>query len=182
MRARLVLVTACLAVAGCGGGDDPPAQRALAPVVLELTEPADEAVVRTDSVRVAGTVSPAGAAVRVNGRAAEVEGAQFTAEVPLDPGANVIDVMASSRGRAPALAAVRVTRELLVEVPEVDGLAIEEAQRRLADAGLQAEIEEDGGFFDELLPGEPAVCEQDPKAGSEVRRGSAVLLTVGKGC
>ena len=179
---RLVLVTACLAVAGCGGSDDPPAQRALAPVVLDLTEPADEVVVRTDSVRVGGTVSPAGAPVRVNGRAAEVEGSGFTADVPLEPGANVIDVMASARGRAPALAAVRVTRELPVEVPDVGGLAVAEAESRLSDAGLRAEVEEDGGFFDELLPGQPAVCGQDPEAGADVRRGTVVLLTVGKQC
>jgi hypothetical protein len=182
MRTRLVLVTACLAVAGCGGGDDPPPQRALAPVVLEVNEPRDEAVVRTESVRVAGTVSPDGAAVRVNGRAAEIEGSEFTAEVPLDPGANVIDVIASARGRAPSLTAVRVTRELPVEVPDLDGLPVEEAESRLADAGLQAEVEEDGGFFDELLPGDPVVCQQDPKAGSEVRRGTVVLLTIGKRC
>ncbi|HET9738431.1 MAG TPA: PASTA domain-containing protein [Solirubrobacteraceae bacterium] len=182
MRARLVLVTACLAAAGCGGGDDPPAQRALVPVVLDVREPADEAVVRTDSVRVAGSVAPAGAAVRVNGSVAEVEGDEFVADVPLEPGANVIDVIASARGRAPALTAVRVTRELPVEVPDVEGLAVEEAESRLADAGLKSELEDDGGFFDELLPGEPAVCGQDPQAGTEVRRGTAVLLTVAKRC
>lgn len=182
MRTQLVFVTACLAVAGCGGSDDPPAQRALVPVVLEVTEPRDEAVVRTDSVRVGGTVSPAGAAVRVNGRVAETEGPEFTVKVPLEPGANVIDVIASARGRAPALTAVRVTRELPVEVPDLAGLPPEEAESRLADAGLQAEVEEDGGFLDELLPGEPTVCEQDPEAGSEVRRGTVVLLTIGKQC
>jgi hypothetical protein len=182
MRIRLVLVTACLFAAGCGGDDDPPAQRALAPVVLEVTEPNDETVVRTESVRVAGTVSPAGATVRVNGRAADSEGSQFTAEVPLDPGANVVDVTASARGRAPALTAVRVTRELPVEVPDLDGLAVEEAESRLEDAGLRAKVEDDGGFFDELLPGDPVVCEQDPEAGSEVRRGTVVLLAIAKQC
>jgi hypothetical protein len=182
MRIRLVLVTACLFAAGCGGDDDPPPQRALAPVVLEVTEPNDETVVRTESVRVAGTVSPAGATVRVNGRAAESEGSQFTAEVPLDPGANVVDVIASARGRAPALTAVRVTRELPVEVPDLAGLAVEEAESRLADAGLRAKVEDDGGFFDELLPGDPAVCEQDPEAGSEVRRGTVVRLSIAKQC
>jgi hypothetical protein len=182
MRIRLVLVIACLVVAGCGGGDDPPAQRALAPVVLEITEPNDETVVRTESVRVAGTVSPAGAAVRVNGRATESEGSEFTAEVPLDPGANVVDVIASARGRAPAVTAVRVTRELPVEVPDLDGLTVEDAESRLADAGLRAEVEDDGGFFDELLPGDPVVCEQDPEAGSQVRRGKVVLLSIAKQC
>ena len=182
MRAGIVLVTACVAVAGCGGGDEPPAQRALAPVVLEVREPADEAVVRSDSVRVAGSVFPSGSAVRVNGRTAEVEGEAFVADVPLEPGANVIDVIASARGRAPALTAIRVTRELPVAVPDVGGLEVEEAESRLADAGLQAKVEEDGGFFDELLPGEPAVCEQDPEAGAEVRRGTTVRLAIAKQC
>lgn len=182
MRARPVLVTACLVLAGCGGGDDPPAQRALAPVVLDVTAPADEAIVRDDAVRVTGSVSPAGAAVRVNGRAAEMQGRRFTAQVALEPGANVIDVIASARGRAPALTAIRVTRELPVEVPELDGLAVEDAVDRLRDAGLQADVQDDGGLFDELLPGEPAVCEQDPEAGSEVRRGTVVRLAVAKRC
>ena len=181
MRSRYVVV-ACLAVVGCGGGDDPPAQRALAPVVLEVTEPSDEAVVRTDSVTVRGTVSPPGAAVRVAGRAAEGDAGVFTAEVALDPGANVIDVTATARGRAPALTALRVTRELPVEVPDLAGLGMEEAERRLRDVGLRAEFDDGGGLFDGLLPGEPAVCEQDPEAGAEVRRGTVVTATVARQC
>ena len=181
MRVRLLFVTACVAFAGCGG-DDPPVQRALTPVVLDVTNPADEAVVRETSVQVAGSVSPAGAAVLVNGRAAEVQGGRFTAAVPLEPGANVIDVMASARGRAPALTAIRVTRELPVEVPDLVGLAVEDATDRLKDAGLVADVDDGGGFFDPLLPGEPSVCEQDPEPRSEVRRGTVVRLTVAKQC
>jgi beta-lactam-binding protein with PASTA domain len=94
----------------------------------------------------------------------------------------VVDVIASARGRAPALLAVRVTRELPVEVPDLGGLTVEDAESRLADAGLRAEVEDDGGFFDELLPGDPVVCEQDPEAGSQVRRGKVVLLTIAKQC
>ena len=115
MRPWYVLV-ACLAVVGCGG-DDPPVQRALVPVVLEVAEPSDEAVVRADSVQVRGTVSPPGAAVRVAGRAAEVDGGSFAAKVALEPGANVIDVTATARGRAPALTALRVTRDCRSRCP-----------------------------------------------------------------
>jgi hypothetical protein len=184
MRARPVPLVACLAVAvaGCGGGDEPQPARALAPVVLELSEPSDEAVVRTSTVRVRGSVSPGGADVRVDGRAAEREGETFTIEVPLEPGANVLDVMATARGRAPALTAVRITREMPVEVPDVRGLESEEAESRLADVGLQAEVDDGGGLFDGLLPGEPAVCLQDPEAGAMVRRGTVVVLTVAKRC
>ena len=150
--------------------------------MLDVTEPGDETVVRSDSVRVRGSVSPVGSTVRIAGRAAEVDGGAFTADVPLEPGANVIDVMASARGRAPAVTALRVTRELPVEVPDIAGLGMEEAESRLLDVGLRAEFDERGGLFDELLPGEPAVCEQDPEAGSEVRRGTVVIVTVARQC
>lgn len=184
MRVRSALLAAGVATTaiGCGGSDDPPVQRALAPVVLEVAEPPDEAVVRTDSVQVRGTVSPAGAAVRVAGRVAEVDGGAFTASVALDPGANVIDVMATARGRAASLTALRVTRELPVEVPDLTGLGMEEAEKRLDEVGLRAEFDDGGGLFDGLLPGEPAVCEQDPEAGAEVRRGTVVTATVARQC
>jgi PASTA domain/Glucodextranase, domain B len=184
MRARPVPLVACLAVVavGCGGGEEKPAPRALAPVVLELTEPSDEAVVRTSTVRVRGSVSPAGADVRVDGRAAEQEGETFSLEVSLEPGANVLDVIASARGRAPVLTAIRVTREMPVEVPDVTGLATEEAESRLSDAGLEPEVHDGGGLFDGLLPGEPAVCAQEPEAGAMVRRGTVVAVSVAKRC
>jgi beta-lactam-binding protein with PASTA domain len=39
-----------------------------------------------------------------------------------------------------------------------------------------------GGLIEELLPGEPAVCEQDPEPGTEVRRGTTVRVEVSKSC
>jgi hypothetical protein len=179
-----VLVFACLAAAaaGCGGGDDERAQRALVPVELRVDSPADEAVVREETVQVSGTVDPTGSAVRVMGRDAAVSGGTFTAEVPLEPGANVIDVMATARGRGPAMTAVRVTRELPVEVPDLDGLEVTEAQERVAEVGLELEVTEGGGLFDDLLPGEPAVCSQDPEAGEQVRRGTTVQVETAKSC
>jgi hypothetical protein len=133
-------------------------------------------------VAVSGTVEPAGATVRVLGREADVSSGTFTAEVALDPGANVIDVMATARGRGPAMAAVRVTRELPVEVPDLGGLEVAEAQERVADAGLELEVKEGGGLIDELLPGEPAVCDQEPSPGEEVRRGTTVRVEIGPLC
>jgi Glucodextranase, domain B/PASTA domain len=179
-----VIVLACLAVAaaGCGGGDDDGAQRALVPVELRIASPADEAVVREDSVQVRGSVEPAGSTVRVMGQDAAVSGGTFTADVALDPGANVIDVMATARGRGPAMTAVRVTRELNVDVPDLDGLTVEEAQQRVADAGLELEVTDGGGLFDDLLPGEPAVCRQDPEAGEQVRRGTKVQVETARSC
>jgi hypothetical protein len=184
MSARLLVALACLAVAaaGCGGDDNERAQRPPAPVELDITSPADLAVVRTDTVRVEGTVEPAGAAVRVKGERADVSGGTFSARVALDPGANVIDVIATARGRASAMTAFRVTRELPVRVPDLDGLAVEEAESELADVGLKPDITLRGGLIEELLPGEPSVCSQDPEAGTEVKRGTTVHAEAGKSC
>jgi hypothetical protein len=184
MRSCPLLVLACLAAAavGCGGDDGRRAQQALVPVELDVNSPADMAVVRTETVDVRGTVEPAGATVRVLGRLAEVSGGTFTAQVSLEPGANVIDVMATARGRGPALTAFRVTRELPVKVPDLDGLEVPEAEERVADVGLELQVTEGGGLFDDLLPGEPGVCEQDPAAGAEVRRGTVVDVEVRRSC
>jgi Glucodextranase, domain B/PASTA domain len=184
MRASPVLVLACLAAAasGCGGGDGERAQRTPAPVVLQISSPADEAVVREETVAVRGTVQPAGSTVRVMGREAAVSGGMFSADVDLEPGANVIDVMATARGRGPALTAVRVTRELNVEVPDLEGLEVAEAQDRVGDAGLELEVHQGGGIFDDLLPGEPAVCNQEPEAGAQVKRGTRVRVETARSC
>lgn len=180
---RVVLILACLAaVAGCGGDDGERAQRVLVPVELEVTAPNDMAVVQSETVEVRGSVEPAGASVRVLGKPADVSGGSFRAEVSLQPGANVIDVMASARGRASAMTAFRVTRELPVEVPDLDGLEVPEVESRLADVGLVPDVSERGGLLDGLLPGEPAVCEQDPEPGTEVRRGTTVKVQVARSC
>ena len=183
MRVPTLLVLACLATAaGCGGDDGQRAQRVLVPVDLDVTEPADMAVVQTDSVDVRGTVEPPGASVRVMGDEADVSGGKFRAQVALGPGANVIDVIATARGRGTAMTAFRVTRELPVKVPDLDGLEVPEVQERLTDAGLRPEIDERSNLFEELLPGEPAVCEQDPAPGTEVRRGTTVRVEVARSC
>ena len=66
-------------------------------------------------------------------------------------------------------------------MPDLGGL---EGRRRtkLGAAGLGAEVERGGGLLEELLPGEPAVCEQDPEAGAKVRRGTTVHVVVAKSC
>jgi hypothetical protein len=183
MRPSL-FVLACLATAaaGCGGDGGEWAQRAPLPVALSVTSPSDNSVVRTETVEIRGTVEPGRAAVRVLGTRAEVSGGAFTAEVALEPGANVIDVMATARGRGPAMTAVRVTRELPVHVPDLDGLEVAEAQDKVGEVGLALDVTERGGLLDQLLPGEPAVCEQDPAAGDEVRRGTTVHVEVSRSC
>ena len=183
MRAPTLLILACLVTtAGCGGDDNERAQRPPAPVRLAVNEPNDMAVVQSDAVDVQGTVEPAGATVRVMGKSADVSGGTFRARVALDPGPNVIDVIATARGRGTAMTAFRVTRELPVKVPDLDGLTEQEVEEKLSEAGLRAQVNVRGGLIEELLPGEPAVCEQDPEPGTEVRRGTTVGAELSKSC
>jgi hypothetical protein len=185
MRVHPVLAVACSAAfaGGCGGGGgEPRAARAAEPVALLVSAPVDMAVVRADAVDVRGSVEPAGAVVRVAGERADVSDGAYTATVALEPGVNVIDVMATARGREPAMTAFRVTRELPVAVPDLGGLEVPDAQEEVAAAGLELEVEEGGGLLDELLSGEPVVCEQEPEAGEEVRRGSTVEVLVSRAC
>jgi hypothetical protein len=185
MRLQPVLVAACLAAVagGCGGDDDPRAQRPPAAVDLTVSSPNDMATVRAESVEVQGTVAPASAAVMVLGqRAAVSTGGTFKVKVALEPGANVIDVMATAPARGPAMTAFRITREVPIEVPDLDGKTVDEVQSTLGGLGLKPEIEEGGGLLEDLLPGDPSVCTQDPAPGAEVRRGAAVHVMVSKSC
>jgi hypothetical protein len=185
MRLQPVLVAACLAAVagGCGGDDDQRAQRPPAAVDLTVSAPSDMATVRAESVEVQGTVAPANAAVMVLGqRAAVSAGGTFKAKVALEPGANVIDVMATAPARGPAMTAFRITREVPIEVPDLDGKNVDEVQSTLGGLGLKPVIEEGGGLLEDLLPGDPSVCTQDPEPGAQVRRGASVHVMVSKSC
>jgi glucodextranase-like protein/PASTA domain-containing protein len=174
------LVLLLLLAGGCGSGSaDSRTQR---PVRLEITTPADAAVVHDGSVEVRGLVHPRGARVLVLGRPARVAGGEFRAVVPLQEGSNLIDVGASARGAAPAWNALRVTREVLVRLPDLVGATREDAIARLDTLGLRAEVEEEGDLLDELLGGDWNVCASRPAAGSEVSRGAVIHLTVARGC
>ena len=185
MRARvLIVVPAAAALAGgCANDDDrPDAAPPPEPVRLEITAPADAATVRGGNVDVRGRVSPAVSAVTVLGRPALVTEGRFTAVVPLEPGANVIDVIATAPRRRPALTALRVTRDILVSVPQLAGVEEDELERVLAPLGLRAEVQRGGGILDVLRSGPTIVCEQDPEAGTRVRRGRSVQVVVAKRC
>jgi hypothetical protein len=185
MRAQPFLVLACLAAAsaGCGGGGERKPQRPPAAVDLKVSTPDDMSTVRAESVEVRGTVVPARAAVTVLGQRASVSGGgTFSATVALQPGSNVVDVMATAAGRSPALTAFRVAREVPVIVPELSGKTADEVKDALGKLNLKPEIEEGGGLLEDLLPGDPAVCTQDPGAGTAVRRGTSVHVVVSKSC
>ena len=170
----LLLVGA--SASGCG---DSEAKR---PVRLEITAPADAAVVQDGSVEVRGVVHPPRARVLVLGRRVRVARGEFRAVVPLRAGSNLIDVGASARGATPAWNALRVTREVLVTLPDLIGATEDDAIARLDALGLRTEVEEEGDLLDELLGGDWIVCASDPPAGSDVQRGTSVLLTVARGC
>lgn len=181
MPQRLPLaLLAALALAGCGGDDPPPPDPP--GVRLTIESPADASVVREGSVELTGRVTPARAAVQVLGEAARVVGGEFSTEVRLDEGANVIDVAATMPGRSAAFAALRVTYDPRVTVPDLAGVGDEEAADRLSALGLDPSRESVGGLLDELRSGERRVCESDPPPGTLVEPGSEVLLLTAKRC
>lgn len=182
MRRALPLLSLGLALAVAGCRDEPEREPALAPVRLAVTVPADAAQVDADEVTVSGTVSPAGTPVLVAGEQAAVSGGTFSAEVDLDPGANVVDVVAGAPRRPAAMTAVRITRLVPVEVPDVDDRDPEEARAALEALGLEVEFSRGGGLFDGLLPGDPGVCGTEPGAGERVRPGSTVTVVVANAC
>jgi hypothetical protein len=175
------LIGAVLFLAGCGG-QDRAAPKPQPPVQLRVSSPSDTALVLGRTVRVSGSVNPSTAQVQVQGRSAQVSGGRFSSEVALEPGANVIDVAATARNRAAALTAFRVTREQRVTVPDLVGTGVDDAQRRIERRGLSLERKRGGGFLDPLVPKGLGVCEQEPAAGSEVRRGATVRVIVARAC
>jgi hypothetical protein len=176
----LVALPALAATAGCG--DDPAPPRQEPQVRLELGSPADNDVVRAETAEIRGTVQPRGAEVRVLGRRVVVDAGSFRAEVPLEPGANLIDVAASARGRRPDFATTRIVREVRLPVPDLVGRDADTAQDQLEGLGLTVHKQDAGGFFDPILPGDPKVCEMRPRAGAQVLPGSDVTLRVARDC
>jgi hypothetical protein len=172
---------AAIAAAGCGSGSERPSPPP-PPVRLTITAPPDSKLVRGANVEVRGTVVPATAQVSALGRPALVTNGSFSVVVPLDPGANVLDIAATAAGRRPALTAIRVTREERVTVPDLTGVVADDLEGRLTALGLRLEAVRGGSLFDALAPGEPKACEQAPSPGSRVRRGTTVRVTVARLC
>lgn len=176
-------ITLVIAICAPGCSSDPeppppPPER----VRLNVTAPADNAVVRDDSVRLTGRVTPSTAQVRVRGEDVAVEGGAFEFTVPLEVGANVVDVLASAGRRRPAMAAIRVTRQVPVRVPDILGVSADEARDRLAGLGLKPRIEQGGSILDDLLPIDAVVCSTSPEPGTEVEGGAEVEVVVSKLC
>ncbi|HEY6758958.1 MAG TPA: PASTA domain-containing protein [Baekduia sp.] len=150
---------------------------------LTISSPGDLDSTNTGTVEIRGTVRPNGATVTVRGRKATVSGGAWNADVSLEPGVNVVDILASAGSARPALTAVRVRRVIQVEVPDVTGLNADDAKQELQDAHLSAKLQtQDGGFFDDLLGGSPKVCQTTPDAGTEVSPGSTVQVQLARRC
>jgi hypothetical protein len=181
VRPRSLAILVLLAVmVGCGGDDkpppDPPAVR------LNISAPDDASTVRDDSVELTGTVQPARAAVEVLGHAAANSGGTFSATVPLEEGVNVIDVSATMPGRSSAFAALRVTYDPRVTIPDLTHAVDGDAADRLTKLGLDPSLDAVGGLLDEFRSGARRVCESDPPAGTLVDPGSKVTLKTAKRC
>jgi hypothetical protein len=178
VRRLIVLLSAGLLLSACGATPRSPSEPR---VKLKLDAPTSGGSTREDHIAVSGSVTPADAAVRVMGVDAPVVGGEFTAEVRLQPGGNVIDVTASSPGRRSATDAVRYMRDMRVDVPNVLTKSPAEAADMLEDVGLVAVIEEDGTWLDRLL-GDPQVCAANPPARTAVAKGTKVTLRTARDC
>jgi hypothetical protein len=179
VRRLVPLLAAGLVLAACGEEPRPASEPR---VRLKLDVPSDGRSVRADHVAVSGTVTPGDAAVRIAGADAEVDGGQFTAEVALEPGGNVIDITATAPGRRAATDAVRVMRDMRVEVPQLVGDEVEAALAALGDRDLRAVEERGGSWLDRLIPGPVTVCAMRPRAGTLVEPRSQVVLETGRDC
>jgi hypothetical protein len=181
MRLSLLTGAACALLLGACGGDKP--AKPVAPVRLLVTAPQDLGTVRTPSVEVRGSVTPASATVTVRGKRAQLSGGAWHAQIDVEPGVNVVDVLASAGRARPALTAVRVRRVVDVVVPDLVGLSADDAKSALEDVDLKGELQTTGGgFFDELLGGSPEVCATEPSAGAHVDPGATVVVQLARRC
>ena len=163
-------------------GDDAAPRGPEPKVRHQVTVPQDGATVRAETVAVEGTVAPASARVPVLGKDVGVDSGRWKASVPLEPGANLVDVAASADGRRSAFASLRIVLEVRLPVPDLAGSDADTAVDQLDGLGLKSKTEDAGGFLDPLLPGDPAVCSIKPDPGSQVLPGTSVTLAVARDC
>jgi Glucodextranase, domain B/PASTA domain len=173
----LALVACAGGVAACGGSSKPTPR-----VQLQINSPSDGALVRSGWVAVSGSVSPSNTSVLVLGKSVPVASGAFSAQVPLRPGTNIIDVLAGAPHAQAAMHVFRIVRQIVVPVPELAGDSSSGAVERLKAVGLVARIRNSSGPFDFLIPISPQVCGTDPGAGQTIPPGSAVDLNVSKTC
>ena len=179
MRRLVPLLAAGLLLSACGETPRPATQPR---VTLKLSAPADGGTTRDERLEIRGTVTPGDSSVRIAGQDAEVSGGEFTAEVELLPGGNVIDVAATAPGRRPATDAVRVERDMRVPVPNVVGQESGQALETLKAAGLEPAEERGGSWIDRVLGGAVTVCATSPRAEALVDKGTRVVVQTAREC
>jgi hypothetical protein len=179
MRRIVLVLAAGLTLVACGDEQRPANEPR---VTLKLDLPSDGGSVRAETVAVRGTVVPADAAVRVAGEDAQVDSGEFSAEVALQPGGNVIDVTATAPGRRPATDAVRVLRDMRVKLPPLVGEESDAAVEALRQLDLKATVNESGSWLDRVLGGAMEVCATNPTAGTLVEPRSTITLETAPGC
>jgi hypothetical protein len=164
----------------CGSAARAPAA---APVKLRLSSPADQARIDASTATIYGTVSPRTAQVLVVGRPVKPDAdGGFSTKVALNPGTNLIDVIASARHARPAMTSLRITRYVLISVPDVTGESPKDAAEAIHNAGLTPQIHSSGDPFGFLIPLRDQVCGQSPAGNAHVAPGSTVVLDIGKVC
>jgi hypothetical protein len=171
----------CLVLGACGEREIAPA---LPPVQLVVDHPFDAQTVDADSIEVSGHVTPTDALVRVNGDAVSVSRGAFQTTVTLVGGVNVIDVEAGADRHPAAAEAVRVTREIRVEIPvDITSLSPDEAAQALTDLGLKPRLVDASTLIDIFdVLGDPGVCGTVPDPGTRLLPGSTVRVGIANRC
>jgi hypothetical protein len=91
----IAILFGCQAVVtGLPGSDLNSNTNGPAGLTLNVTQPTDESIVRSNPISITGNIKPE-ADIMVNGLSIEVENGHFSALVELEPGPNIIDVSAS---------------------------------------------------------------------------------------
>jgi hypothetical protein len=177
VRALFLAPLTAVVLAGCGTAARPEPQ-----IHLQLSEPVDGAVVTSGSVTVSGSVSPLSASVLVLGHAIATAHGTFSTQVQLQPGTNLVDVLAGAVHDKAAMTAVRVYRQILVTIPKVTNDSPDGATKALEGLGLHVHIDDTDPFYSFLIPGSRDVCSTNPGAGRRVLPGTTVTVSVSKTC
>jgi hypothetical protein len=169
---------ATLVLAACGTTASRPEPQ----IHLQVSEPIDGAVVTSSSVTLSGNVTPPASTVLVLGRRVDVTHGSFNTQIALQPGSNLVDVLAGAAHDRVAMTAVRVYRQILVTIPNVSNDSPPNAAKALVALGLQVKLKDTDPFYSFLLPVSQGVCGTSPSAGHRVDPGATVTISVSKTC
>ncbi len=172
------VAAASVALSACGSAAPHPEPQ----IHLQVSEPVDGAVVSSGSVTLSGSVTPLATSVLVLGRRVSVTRGSFSTQVALQPGSNLLDVLAGAVRDQAAMTAVRVYRQILVTIPNVSNDSPPNAAKALVALGLHVKLNDTDPFYSFLIPGGQGVCGTSPGAGRRVDPGATVTISVSKTC